>query len=225
MEYFVLTYRIALGLLLLFLITKFLGKTQISQITPFDFISSIVLGELYVHSVYEKERGVLHLVTALVIWGVIIYLFEYLAMKSLPLRKIFEGKPAIVVRDGQIDCQQLKANKINIDQLLNLLRQNNVFSIGDVKYAILELNGSLSVLKTASAAAPTRQDLRLPEEPVYLAKVFINDGVILTENLKQCGFDTPWLNQQLQTQGITDPRTVFYAEWQPKQGLSISLKS
>ncbi len=147
MNTFDLTLRLLVGLVLLFIITKVLGKTQISQITPFDFIFSIVLGELFVHAVFAQHNGLFQLFYTLTLWGALIYLFELLAEKFLKLRGFLEGKPAIIVREGRIDRKQLQRNRLNLDQLLNLLRQNQVFALAEVKYAILEMNGSLSVLK------------------------------------------------------------------------------
>lgn len=224
MDFGMVTVKIAIGLVLLFAITKILGKTQISQITPFDFISSIVLGEIFVHAVFEARGTMLSFVYPIVLWGVLIYGIEYLAEKFLPLRGFLEGRPAVVIRDGVIDRNEMRRNKLNIDQLLNLLRTNNVFSLGEVKYAILELNGSLSVLKNSSDAAPTRKDLKLPETSVCLPITLISDGTVLAENLRMAGFDRSWLTNQLINKNVTDVKQVFYAEWRTDLGLTISLR-
>jgi uncharacterized membrane protein YcaP (DUF421 family) len=220
----IVTLRILIGLVLIFGITKVLGKTQISQITPFDFLSSIVIGEIFVHAVFEEKAGIPLLVYPIVLWGALIYIFELMAEKFLPLRSLFEGNPAIIIRNGKIDRNQLKRNKLNLNQLLNLLRQKDVFSISEVKYAILEMNGSLSVLRSSIDDAPTRKDLNLPDVPVYLPVTFISDGKILLDNLRASGFDLPWLYNQLTMQGINDVKKVFYAEWKQDKGLFISLK-
>lgn len=220
----VITAKILLGLILLFAITKILGKTQISQITPFDFISSIVMGELFVHAVFEEKVGLLLLTYPIVLWGVLIYAFELLAEKSLKLRGFFEGNPAILIRDGKINREQLKRNKLNLNQLQNLLRQNSAFSISEVKYAILEMNGSLSVIKNSLADTPSRQDLNLPDTPIFLPVTLISDGKVLPDNLKESGLNIPWLDDQLKMQGIKSVKDIFYAEWRPDKGLAISLK-
>ena len=188
MNTFDLTLRLLVGLVLLFIITKVLGKTQISQITPFDFIFSIVLGELFVHAVFAQHNGLFQLFYTLTLWGALIYLFELLAEKFLKLRGFLEGKPAIIVREGRIDRKQLQRNRLNLDQLLNLLRQNQVFALAEVKYAILEMNGSLSVLKYSGADTPSRKDLQLPETPVFLPVTLISDGKILSDDLKGMRF-------------------------------------
>lgn len=217
-----ITIKILTGLAVLFGVTKILGKTQISQITPFDFISSIVMGELFVHGVFEEKANLGLLIYPIVLWGLLIFAIELLAEKFIKLRVFFEGSPAIVIRDGQIDKNQLKRNKINLNQLLNLLRQKDVFSLSEVKYAILEMNGSLSVLKNAPDAAPSRKDLNLPDLPVYLPTTVISDGQVLLDNLQQSGLNLEWLECQLKIQGINEIKDVFYAEWRPDKGLVVS---
>ncbi len=218
------TIRILTGLAVLFTVTKILGKTQISQITPFDFISSIVIGEIFVHGVFDEKLNLFSLIYPIMLWGVLIFIFELLAEKSLKIRDFFEGSPAVIIRDGQIDRKEMKRNKINLDQLLNLLRQKGVFSISEVKYGILELNGSLSVLKSSPEDNPTRKDLNLPEKPVFLPLTLISDGKVLLNNLQGAGFDMAWLENQLRLQGINNVKNVFYAEWRKDKGLSISKK-
>jgi uncharacterized membrane protein YcaP (DUF421 family) len=224
MNFSLVTIKIILGLVTLFAVTKILGKTQISQITPFDFISSLVIGEIFVHSVFENEVTPLQMIYPIVLWGLLIFIFELIAEKFLKLRGFLEGNPAIIVRDGKIDRNQMKRNKINLGQLLQLLRQNNVFSINEVKFAILEMNGTLSVLKNSPVAAPSRKDFNLPDRPVYLPVTIISDGNVIMDNLKDAGFDLTWLNEQLKIQGINSIMDVFYAEWRVDQGLSVSLK-
>ncbi|MGE5558721.1 MAG: YetF domain-containing protein [Bacillota bacterium] len=221
MIYLDLALKLTLGLAVLFAITKILGKTQISQITPFDFISSIVLGELLVHAVYE--RSVIFIVYSLTLWGFLIYGLEILGQKVLKLRAFFEGNPSIVIRNGKIDRRQMKINKLNINQLLNLLRQKDIFSVTDVKYAILEPNGSLSVLRNFKDNAPTREDFKMPAGEAYLPVALISDGQILWENLKDAGLDRSWLFEQLNSQGIKRPEEVYYAEWRQDKGLSVTL--
>lgn len=220
-----ITLKILTGMVFLFAVTKFLGKTQISQITPFDFITSIVIGEIFVRGVFEEDLHLLLLIYPILLWGAIIYGIELLAEKSLKLRSFFEGKPVILIRDGQIDRQQMKRNKINLNQLLNLLRQKDVFSVREVKYGILELNGSLSVLRNSPDDQPTREDLNLPDRPVYLPVEIISDGKVLLENLQECGFDLVWLDNQLKTQGVKNIQEVFYGEWLKDKGMYISKKS
>ncbi len=208
----------------MFAFTKLMGKTQISQLTPFDFISSIVLGELLGNALYDNKVSLLIVLYAILIWGSLIYTSEILGEKLIKWRGFFEGNPSIIIRDGIIDRNQLKKNKMNINQLLNLMRHKDVFWIGDIKYAILEPDGALNILKYSNSQNPTRQDLNLPPLEVCLPVTLISDGNIMKENLKSAGFDQPWLMEQLRKQGIDNEKEVFFAEWRQDLGLYISKK-
>ena len=217
-----LTFKLFIGYFALFAFTKLMGKTQISQLTPFDFISSIVLGELLGNALYDNKVNLQIVLYAILIWGSLIYTTEVLGEKLIKWRGFFEGNPSILIRDGIIDRNQLKKNKMNINQLLNLMRHKDIFWLGDVKYAILEPDGSLSILKQSNSQNPTRQDLNLAPLEVYLPITLISDGNIMRENLKSTGYDRSWLMEKLRNQGINDEKEVFFAEWRQDLGLYIS---
>lgn len=111
----------------------------------------------------------------LIIWGGLLFLVDYLAQKSLFLRQMFEGKPSVVIRNGEIDFEQLKKSRMNINQLQSLLRQSEIFSIREVAFALIESNGSISVLKKSKYQKTTLQDFNLPNQPVYLPITLIKD--------------------------------------------------
>lgn len=219
-----LTIKLVVGFFVLFFFTKITGKTQISQLTPFDFISSIVLSELLGNALYDNKINLLIVVYAFLIWGGLQYISEILGQKFLKWRGFFEGNPSIIIRDGMIDRNELKKNKMNLNQLLNLLRHKDVFWLGDIKYAIIEPDGALSILKQSNAQKPTRQDLNLAPLPVNLPIILISDGVVMPENLKATGHDLQWLKNLLSQQGITDEGEIFCAQWQQDKGLYITKK-
>ena len=216
--------ELLIGFIALMILTKLLGKTQISQLTPFDFISALVLGELVGNAVYDKNVHIGMILFATILWGVFIYVTEWLTQKFRKTRGIFEGKPSIVIKNGLIDRDQLKKNKLDINQLLNLLRQKDVFSIREVEYAILEADGKISVLKKSNYAKPTISDLNLPVKPVNLAITLISDGEIDRDNLRTAGFDEAWLEQQLRKLNIEKVNDVLYAEWKQDEGFYCQTK-
>lgn len=140
-----ITIELFIGLLALLAATRILGKTQMDQLTPFDFISALVLGELVGSAVYDSEVKIWSILYAVTLWTILIYLIAILTQKIMGTRNILEGNPSIIIRDGQIDRQQLSANNLDINQLQQMLRQQNyIFSIREVEYAILEPNGKIS---------------------------------------------------------------------------------
>lgn len=221
MTYLYIFVELGIGLIVLFAMTKLIGKTQISQITPFEFISALVLGELVGNAIYDKEVSVLQILFAVIVWAALLVGIEWIELKFLKLRGFLEGNPSIVVRHGMIDKKELKKNKMTINQLQNMLRQKNVFSFREVEYAILESNGMLTVLKKPEYDVPVRRDLGLTGRKVALPVTLINDGVVLEDNLKKSGYNMTWLEKQLRAQGYDKPEQVFYAEWDEERGMHI----
>jgi len=213
--------ELAVGLILLFAMTKLLGKTQLSQVTPFDFISALVLGELVGNAIYDREIGLLQICFAVFVWGVLLYIIEKLELKVLGWRGFLEGNPSIIVRNGMADRKELNKNKMTINQLQNMLREKDIFSIREVQFAILEANGSLSVMKKPVYDQPTRQDLQLPISTASLPVTFIIDGTVLEDNLRQYGYDVRWLEKQLDALGYANAKDVFIAEWDETAGMHV----
>jgi uncharacterized membrane protein YcaP (DUF421 family) len=216
-----LTIELLLGFVGLFIITKMLGKTQFSQVTPFDFISAIFLGEVVGSALYDGQTTVYPMLYSLFLWGSFMLAIKTAGQKSLKIRSWIDGSPSIVIRNGRIIRKELKKNRINIHDLLYMLRQSNVFSVREVEYAILEPNGSISVLKKADYGHVTRRDLNLPPKQVHLPTSLITDGEIIWDNLKAIGLDQQWLEGQILSFGIDKVQHVLYAEWKENEGIYI----
>ncbi|WFT76198.1 DUF421 domain-containing protein [Halobacillus naozhouensis] len=221
MAYVQMFVEIIFGFFALFLITKLLGKTQITQITPFDFISALVLGELVGNALYDGNVGLRQMAFMIVLWGILISVTELITQKFKGTRHLLEGSPSLVIHEGKIMKKQLKKNKLDINQLQHLLRSKDVFTIKDVQYAVLETDGSISVLKKSDHQTPTRKDLNLPLSTVSLSSIFISDGEVIWDNLKEAGFDKQWLQNELRNQNISSVDQVLMAEYTPGEELFI----
>ncbi len=216
-----LTLELSLGFIALLFITKLLGKTQISQVTPFDFISALVLGELLGNAIYDEDINLFYIFYALVLWTILIFIIEKVTQKLKGTRGLLEGKPAILIRHGKIDYNELKKERIDINELLSLLRQKEVFSVREIEYAILESSGSLSVLKKFQYSMPTNEDMNMPVKPVCLPITLIMDGEIIWDNIKEIGNDEKWLENQIKSSGVNRIEDVLYAEWKEDEGIYV----
>lgn len=201
------------GYISIFFIVKFLGKTQINQITPFDFISALVLGNFIGETIFNKTLEIIELVFVIIIWGFLIYITEIITQKSIKARQFLEGKPSILIKEGKIIWKQLKRNRVDIDQLLQLLRVQGVFSVQEVEFAILESSGNLSVMKKSQFEIPTYEDMKIHVKKASLPIVFIMDGELIHENIKECGLDKEWIFRELNKQKIKNLKDVCFAEW------------
>jgi uncharacterized membrane protein YcaP (DUF421 family) len=147
-------------------------------------------------------------------------------LKSSKARVFLDGEPTIVIKKGEIMHDKLSSQRLNIDDLTMLLRTNDVFSIKDVDYAILEPNGQLSVLKKQDKEQVTRKDLNLPlNNIINIPTEIIVDGKLVKKNLAETGQTQEWVDVQLKQAGLNSIRQVLYAELQSDGSLYINKKS
>lgn len=221
MEFVQIFTELVVGYLALFIMAKVLGRTQITQITPFDFISAVVLGELVGNALFDSDVGISKILFAVTVWGSLTYVTEILTQKFMGLRKTLEGEPCIVIRNGMIDYNQLKKNHLDLNQLQLLLRSKDIFSIRECEFAILETDGSLSVLRKPNYETPTIQDLHLPVKTVHLPISLILDGEIVQDNLLLVKMDEEKLLQVMKPFGVSKVKEVLYAEYREGEALHV----
>lgn len=221
MEFMQIFIEVIIGFFALLILTKLVGKTSITQVTAFDFISALVLGELVGNALYDDNIRIGKILFTITLWGTLIYMTEMATQKKVVFRKFFEGKPDIVISKGQIDFKTLKKNHLDLDQLFHLLRKKDVFSIRECQYAILETDGTLSVMKKTKYENVTKADLNLRPNSSVLPVPLIQDGEINYDNLKLIQWDTIKLINEIKSLGVNSPKDVLFAEWKDGEALHI----
>ncbi len=219
-------FRTTVGFTVLIVVTRLLGKKQLGQLTIFTYITGIALGNMAGDMIVHRDVSVLDGTIALVFWVVLTFIVEYISLKSGKARVILDGEPTIVVKKGEIMQDKLKKQRLNIDDLTMLLRTNNVYSILDVDYAILEPNGQLSILKRTNLEQVTKKDMNIPgESRQNIPTEIIVDGKLVSKNVTEIGLDSIWLDQQIKQANINSIEDVFYAELQMDGSLYIQKMS
>ena len=219
-----ITFKAVIGFISLFLAVRLTGRVSLNELTPFHLVFVLVLGNFLGNAVYENKVTVLDFIYSVGLWALLMYLTELVVLKKNASRALLEGKPAMIIRNGMLDRELLKKHKLDINQVLSLLRQNQIFSLREVEYGFLEGNGQISTMLKSSYQRPQRQDLHLPEKPVYLPVSVIMDGEIQWDNLQENGLNRHWLDEQLRSQGFDSEKQIFYADWQKEKGLHVSPK-
>ncbi len=219
-----LTIKVIVGFATLFFIIIITGRTSIYQLTPFHLVFVLVLGDFLANTIYEDKVGIFYFLYAIGLWTSLMLGIEFMTLKNKSTRSLLLGNPNIIIRDGVMDRNLLTKNKLDVNQVLSILRQNNVFSVREVKYGILEANGQISLLLKSKYQKPDKQDLNLPESPVDLPTSLIIDGEILWDNLHELGFDQQWLDNQLTTNGYDNVKRILYADWRESEGIHVSPK-
>ncbi|SOC40163.1 YetF domain-containing protein [Ureibacillus acetophenoni] len=221
-SYFQIIIETVSTFFVLLIMTRLLGKKQLSHLTFFNYITGITIGSLAANMVLISTRDFFKELTTLIIWCLLSMIIAYIGLKSGKARVVLDGEPTILIKKGVIDKKSLSSTKLNIDDLTMLLRQKDVFSITEVDYAILEPNGTLSVLKKQQSQNVQKKDLNIDLiMPTYIPTEIIVDGKIIADNLKELGLSNDWLNKQLENAGVYSTKEVLYAEIQSDGQLYI----
>ena len=220
--YFQLTIELFFGFIALLISMKIIGKRQIQQVSPFDFISAIVMGEFLGNAIYDSEISVFHIIYAIAVWTVLLYAIEKAVQKSRKLRRVVEGSPVLLIKNGVIDYQVMKKEKLDFVELLSVLRDKSAYSIREIEYAILEHNGIVSVIKKSQYDVVTRNDLHIEAKPARLDLPLIIEGEIIKPNLMKTDHDESWLSDAMKREfDVNDIKDVLYAEWNANDGFHV----
>lgn len=206
-------------------LARLMGRKQLSQITFFDYIVGITIGSIAAVLTIDRSINIFDGIIGLVMWSVLPIVVGYIAMKSIHFRILVDGKPKVVIQNGVIINKNLLKEKYNMGDLLMQLRDKDVFDISEVDYAILEPNGTLSVLKKPQFYAVTRNDLGLAPEQSGVMTELIIDGSIIEKHLKGIEKDKDWLLAELKKKQIENVENVIFAGYLPNSGLYVSLRN
>lgn len=220
-HYMETTIELVIGFFALMLVTKMLGRASISQATPFDFVASLVLGEFVGGAIYDPKVDLFRIIYVIVLWGALIFLIDFIALKFNKSRGIIESVPAILINNGIINRKELKKHRIDVNRLQSLLRDKDIFSLREVEHAILEPNGKINAIKKPMYDSVKRQDLDLPPQSVSIPITLVSDGVPIKNNLKQIGKESKWLEGELLKRNIHNVRDVMICEWRQEDGLFV----
>ena len=215
--------RSTLIVVVLLILTRLLGKKQMSQLTYFNYITGVTMGSVAGDFISEVNMPVVDTLASLIAICILTELNSFIALKSTSYRKVMDGDDIILIKKGKIIKPALKSCRMSVNILLMLLRQSNTFSVEEVEYAILETNGSLSVMKRQQAQPIIKSDLDIKAEKIKnLPREVISDGKIMKVNLKELNKDEEWLKNELRKNNIESVKDVFYAEVRSDGTLYIS---
>ena len=184
--------------LVLILVIRLMGKRQIGQMEPAEFVVTMLVANLAAIPMQDGGipifSGVVPILTVL---GVELVL-SALSLKSSKVRKLLCGKPVILIENGTILQGNLRKTRITLDELTGHLREKDVLDIAAVQYAILETNGNLSVFPYPKEKPASARDAGIRARQQFLPITIISDGELMEENLAKAEKDIHWLRQVLQ---------------------------
>lgn len=220
-----MTLRSVVTFGILLLLTRIMGKKQLSQLSYFHYITGITIGSIAGEISAQSETHFINGFIALIWWFIFTMVMSAVLLRWKKARKILDDEPTIIIREGVILERSLKSIRLHMDDVMMLLREQGIFSVQDVDWAIMENNGQLSVLKKTAQLEATRQDVKASATaPKYFPTDLIADGKIIHENLVELDLTEEWLMKKLRKKNITDPTEVFYAQIQTDGSLFIDIR-
>lgn len=183
--------------LVVLLVTRLMGKREIGQLQPFEFVISLMIANLA--TIPMSEIGVPMVAGIVPIMGLLTMhlIISLLNLKFIKFRHFICGKPSILVYKGKIDEKALEKERFTVNELEERLREKDIFDLGDVDFVILETNGDISVILKPEKKNVTLEDMNLQGDYTGMSYNLILDGVVLYDNLKMIGKDTIWLKRQV----------------------------
>lgn len=211
----VLFLRSVVLYIVVFLVIRLTGKRQISDLQPFDFVITLLIADLATDPIADTSIPLIYGILPILALFLIQRLEAYLSLKSAKMHNLLSGKPMLIIEKGVLQEDVMRKNCYTLNDVLEQLRAKDVFDINEVAYAIVETDGSLSVLKKDAAQQPTKRDLHIKTTTAMPCHTLILDGKVQHEALNACGHSQRWLEQQLLRAGIAQNRSVFFASLAP----------
>ena len=200
----------------LFIIAKTMGHKQVAQLDFFDYISGITIGSIAAELATELEKPYKPLI-ALAIYGLASLTLNLFSHKMPKTRKYINGTPTILMNDGKLYRKNLKQAKLDLSEFLLLCREQGYFDLDEIRTAIFEHNGKLSILPKPEKRPATPEDLKIAVKAAHLGVEVIMDGRVMGENLSRMGRNENWLLKRLRAEGCTDAKAIFLGIYRPEE--------
>lgn len=208
-------FRTIILYLLIVAAIRFMGKRQVGELEPSELVLSFLIADLASVPMqdlgFPLHTGVIPILTLIAISSIL----SVLTLRSMFFRKLLCGNPSIIIRNGQIDQEEMRRNRLTVDELLEELRSGGYTDLTTIQYAILESNGMLSVLLYPKYQAATLENVekicqqKAPSSTLGLPRILVSDGKLMEENLNSSPFDLKWLQQKMKEKHCDTVKDIF----------------
>lgn len=205
---FTLLIRCIIIYLIVLIIFRLMGKRQLGELQPFEFVITLIIADLATIPMAEINIPVIHGIVPLLTLMVLHFFISWISRKSIFMRKVINGKPVLVITPQGVNYQALKELNMNLNDLNEALRNLNYFSLDQIEYAIVETNGKMTVLPNSDNAPLCATDFNIKKEQSALPIMIINDGKLMKENLNVAKLDEQFVLKQIRPLGAYKPKDV-----------------
>ncbi len=199
----------------LFMIAKFLGKKQIAQLEFIDYVIGISLGSIAAEMATDDQNPFYYYLIAMAIYFIFAYLLSIIGRKGTWLKRVVQGHPSMIIYEGKLNYDEVKKCKVDINDILAMLRSQGYFDINDVAFAVLETSGELSVMPKGNKRPVVIEDLNKKSEAAQITNYLIADGNISYSGLREINKDKEWLYKRLKIKSKKDLKQIFLCSYDP----------
>lgn len=216
--------RSLISLVVLFLITELMGKKQISQLNMFDYIIGISIGSIAASLSVDDSINYVDGTLSIVVYGGIAALISHLTTKSIILRRFFTGTPLVIMNKGKIIYENLKKSKLDINDFLQIARENGYYDISQINCSVLESSGKVSFLPKSKYMPVTPNDSKIKVSENGLVSNLVIDGKLMPQNIKFIGKDEKWVLTRLKKLGYNELEKILLVTSDTKEQFTVFLK-
>ena len=200
--------RSAIVFIFLLVIMRIMGKKQLGELQPFEFAIALIIADLATIPMADTTAplsfGLIPIATLLILHVVI----TKISKKSVFFRKLVNGKPIIIIDENGIDQKALSKLDMTVSDILESIRELGHFSIQEIRYAIVETNGSVTVVPKVASQQATLGDLDIEKEEATLPYSVICEGKIMPQNLERSGMNNSKIEQIMRFFGISKKEVI-----------------
>lgn len=188
---------------------RLMGKRQLGELQPGELVVTILISEIAAAPILENEVSLLNCLISLTLLVSFEILSSVFSMKSVRFRLISEGNPVTIIRNGQLLQKQLKKLRFTVNDVLAALRQKEIFNIEDVEYAVIETNGTLSVMLKSQKQPLTPETQKKPKDTSAVPCPVVIDGRIIKTAFKDCGITLKEIERKIERENIKQNEIVL----------------
>ncbi len=222
MTYLIIAFRIVSAMALILFLTLKTGRRKIGELPVYDFLSIIVIGSVIGADISEPDIPHLPTLFAVVVIVALQYLVSRLLINNKRIARKITFGPTVVIQNGQFIKSNMERLKYSVENVRMALREQGVFDLNEVEFAIVEGSGGVSVLKKSQSQPLTPADMNISTAARGVSIPLITDGKVYDSNLEQLKLNRQWLAAELEKMGIHGFSEVFYADINAEGKLYVS---
>ena len=206
---FIVFLRVSIIYITVLIFLRLMGKRQIGEMQPYEVVITLIIADLATLPMSETNIPLLNGILPLAILVLVHYAITIIVRKSVKMRQLMSGKPVVIITPNGIDYDALKNLNMNIDDILEMIRQQGYYSFDQVLYAIIETNGKISIVPTNNNSPVTCEDLNIQKPMVKLPHILVSNGKIVEEHFKKFNFTIEKFNKILKHLDIKSTKDLI----------------